>query len=400
MKKSLIVCSHCPLPETTGGNMRTMNFARRLKKYGTVDIVYSFLADGANPGSGFFKKEYFLEKREYPKGFIRRCNLFLKGQPYPIRNFGVKEKQALLQAVSAENYDYILIRYAANAYGFLGLPRHIKSKIILDFDDHLTGTLYQTLHKQSDNIFKKLVWGLNKRRLKHYESRCLRLNVSLFCSEKDRQEIGRSNPRAFVVPNTYANEAFDFYDFSDGFKNGKVLLFVGTLSYGPNSEGLKWFVRSVYPKLKEKHPDASLLVVGHLSDSDDYGIRACCQSATDIELHTNVVDVRDFYRRCSAVVVPLWQGGGTRIKILEAIKADRPVLSTAIGLEGLELKAGEDVLVFQDADEFVENFDLILNSPVYSKLTRNAREIVDRKYRMEDFNQAFDMVLSQIDGSR
>jgi polysaccharide biosynthesis protein PslH len=397
MKKTLIISQFYPLPENTGGCIRTMNFVRFFKKYGSVDIAYPHLSSGAKPGNAIFANEYLLGNTDYPLNFIGRLGAILKGRPYPIRAYDDNAKRLFLSILESNNYDYILVRYIVNTYNLLALPLNLKKIIILDFDDLYSDSLYESLFYRTKSPYKKMIRNINRNLLTIYEKRCLDLNVSLFCSEQDRIQEHANWKNKFVVPNTYSNKIFENTDFGNGFKNGKILLFVGMLAYEPNVRGLKWFIESVYPKFKQEHSDAKLLVVGHLGNSSGEDVKKLCRAAQGIELHSNVPDIKEYYKRSMAVVVPILSGGGTRIKILEAALANRPILSTPVGAEGLDLVDGSDLLIFNNPEEFSFKFNEILDKKRYDALTGNAKRIVTKKYSEANFENAMKAVLLKID---
>jgi glycosyltransferase involved in cell wall biosynthesis len=117
--------------------------------------------------------------------------------------------------------------------------------------------------------------------------------------------------------------------------------------------------------------------------------------AKNIELHTNVPDVKEYYKRCGVVIVPLIQGGGTRIKILEAALANRPVLSTPVGAEGLDLLDGREIMLFKNAQEFSHMYGQIVDTEKYHSLVNNARETVLKNYSPQKFNEAMKKVLGK-----
>jgi len=395
MKKTLLICSVHPLPENTGANIRTMNFVRFFKQYGPVDIGYTFPSPEGITSDSIFKNTYFLERQAYPGKFFERLRAFLRGQPYPVRPYTDRCRDLLMSAINNNHYDYILVRYIVNAYCLLGLSASEKRKVILDFDDVVSGSLYETFFDDRRNLYRSMIRTLNRNLLLSYERKCLDFNISLFCSENDKRQTGKNRRGSFVVPNVYANETFDRYEFGDGYKNSNWLLFLGTLHYSPNIEGLKWFIESMYPAFKRENPDARLMVVGH-SPTDE--VKKMCKATEGVELYADVPDVKEYYRQCKAVVVPLLSGGGTRIKILEAALARRPVISTPLGADGLDLVDGKNVLLFQNAEDFSLRFKEILDRDRYDSLIGEARDFVHRNYSMEKFNQSMKIVLHEIDG--
>jgi len=395
VKRTLLIAGNYPLPETTGENIRTMNFVRFFKERGSVDIACSQTLDGKEPGNPIFSNEYFLKKRDYPQHFTGRLAEILQGRPYPLREYSDDSINLLSSIIEANDYDYIVIRYIVNAYYFYKLPVRQKPRIILDFDDLYSGNLYEILFNDKKSLYKKIKRNVNRKFLLRYEKKCLDLGLSIFCSDEDRRRTAGNRKYAFVVPNIYLNRTFDNYDFGNGFENRNTLLFVGTLTYSPNIEGLKWFINLVWPEFKRKFPDAKFIVVGHIGNSSGTEIKKCCQAGEDIELHTNVPDVKEYYKRCGALVVPLFQGGGTRIKILEAALASRPVLSTPVGAEGLDLLDGRDILLFKNTEEFSVKFKQILEEKRYNSLVRSAKEYVLKNYSLQKFDEAMKKVLDK-----
>jgi glycosyltransferase involved in cell wall biosynthesis len=272
-------------------------------------------------------------------------------------------------------------------------------RTIIDFDDILSGSLYDAMVDSVKGLHKKVIVALNRKFLADYERKCLGFGASLFCSNKDRAGFINNGQRAnaFVVPNIYANKSFDSYDFGDGFQNGNVLLFVGDLGYGPNVRGLKWFIESSFPDFKKRYPYARLLVVGRSPNAE---IKKICDDKEGIELYPDVPDIKEYYKKCKAVIVPLLAGGGTRVKILEAALANRPVLSTPLGAEGLDLCEEDDYLSFENAQEFSAQYDRILEKDRYRSLIRHARHIVLTRYSTREFNSAMESMVNGLESKK
>lgn len=397
MKKSLVICHFYPLPEKTGGNIRTMNFAKYFKKMGETDIAYTHRSTEKEKNEFFFDQEYKFENTDYPSGIVKRMDAVLSGRPYPVRSYSDIDKIKIFNLIENKNYDYILVRYATNCYNFFDLPDQFKKRVLLDFDDLFSDSFYETLFYDSNNIIKRIIRNINKRLLLKYEKRCMNLNICIFSSKKDLKKAKENGKNGIVVPNIIYRKEFEEFDFGDGYKNRKILLFVGMLTYPPNISGLKWFIESIFPIVKEVHKDFKLFVVGYIGNSSDKEIKRLCSMHQDIELHTNVEDVRAYYKKAMAILVPILTGGGTRIKILEAALANRPVISTPIGAEGLELERDKDIKLFSDAAEFLKTIKEIDNYDVYKNLATNAKEIVNKKYSIKSFENSMNATLDKVE---
>jgi polysaccharide biosynthesis protein PslH len=397
MKKTLIISPCYPVNEVTGSCIRTMHFARFFKKLGSVDLAYPHETYGHQAGHSIFSNEYKMGNNDYPNKFAERLCAALKGRPYPIRAYDKTAQKFFFDLVKTNNYDYVLARYIVNTYELLELDQELRQRVILDLDDIYSNSLYESLFYSTNNLARKTLRYLNKILLRKYQEKCLNLNISLFCSEKDRGHSHVGSTKRFVVPNVYSNEIFAKYDFGPGVQNKKNLLFVGMLAYEPNVQGLSWFIETIYPKFKERHPNGQFCIVGHLWNSSDEQIKKLCAGVQDIELVTNAPDIKEFYKKSMAVVVPILTGGGTRIKILEAALARRPVLSTPIGTEGLDMVDGRDLQIFKNAGEFVSKFDEILDQNKYDVMTENAYRTVTQKFSAKNFDDAMIKVVNQIE---
>lgn len=396
MKKTLVISREYPLPEDHGSSMRTMNFVRFFKQYGTVDIAYSLEPSNGQVDDSPFSSTFFIEHKGACKSFKRRLmDGFIKGVPVPVYDFGIDSQRFLLKLIKDNDYDYILIRYTYNANALFKIEKKYRARTIIDFDDILSGSLYESKYGSVKGWHKNIVLGLNRKLLKNYEKKCLNFGAAVFCAERDRAEMdGMHQHPTFVVPNIYVNRSFENYDFEDGFNKGNILLFVGALNYPPNNNGLTWFIKFIFSDFKKEYPDAKLLVVGRSPRND---IKEICESREGIELYSDVPDVKEYYNQCRAVVVPLLEGSGTRIKILEAALANTPVLSTPKGAEGLELVDETDVLLFENSREFRAKYSITLDRNMYNSLIMNAKDAVSTRYSVQRFNGAMEHVLQEME---
>ncbi|HWP35155.1 MAG TPA: glycosyltransferase [Thermodesulfobacteriota bacterium] len=138
------------------------------------------------------------------------------------------------------------------------------------------------------------------------------------------------------------------------------LLFVGSLAWYPNRQGLGFFLREVWPRLTGRRPSVRLTVVG----ADPFPDLLRAARADDrIRVAGRVDDVRPYYERAAVVVCPVLDGGGTRLKVLEAMAMARPVVSTSLGCEGLALEAGRHYLRADTPEEFAAQIGRLLDDP-------------------------------------
>jgi polysaccharide biosynthesis protein PslH len=162
---------------------------------------------------------------------------------------------------------------------------------------------------------------------------------------------------------------------------GHRLLFVGNLRYPPNRDAVTWLAREILPLVRRQIADVHLTVVG-----DDDGRAAVV--APGVTCVGQVDDVKPHYQRAQVVVAPLRAGGGTRIKILEAMALGRPVVSTGLGCAGLSVTSGHDILIGETpaalADAIVR---LLSDANIGARIADRARALVERDYDWGDIGQ-------------
>jgi glycosyltransferase involved in cell wall biosynthesis len=382
-----------PLPEDMGRRMRTMNFVRFFRRIGAVDILYFIRESKEGEDQGYFRKEHYLRHPSRRKsGEIRfhkrvagRARRVWEKRPWLITDWSDQSLGEYLSVVEEGNYDIIFCRYILDTYPLFYLPDNIREKVIIDFDDLFSGSLFERYSGNHEHWLPRMKTRLQKYFLSRYEQKCLGFGAAFFTTRSDQEKIvgTRIKDNTFVIPNTYpCSRSYPDGDDS-GFLRRNTILFLGALNYGPNVDGLKWFIETIFRNIHQ-HDNIRLLVVGRQPTPE---VKSLCESISGIELHSDVPDVTPFYQRCGIVVVPILTGGGTRIKILEAGMACRAVLSTPMGAAGLDVVHGKDLFLFTNRETFLEGCDQLSRKDVYDRIVRNMRDLVDHTYSPESFDR-------------
>jgi glycosyltransferase involved in cell wall biosynthesis len=171
------------------------------------------------------------------------------------------------------------------------------------------------------------------------------------------------------------------------------ILFLGSLDYSANVDALAHFVDSISPFVRRD--DATLSVVGSHPRDEVYEIAK--RSTLTMTVSGNVLDTTPYWERARALVVPLRVGGGTRLKILEALARGVPVITTSLGCEGLGLRDGQDVLVADDAENFAACVDrLLADDDLCRSLSVHGRAVVEARFNWRIIGDAFESSLSSV----
>ena len=194
-------------------------------------------------------------------------------------------------------------------------------------------------------------------------------------SEHEREMLLKRNPHLKVdlVPNGTDSKKYKPLDVNRG---PAALLFIGSMSYAPCVDGVLYFCNEILPKVQNIFQNINVWIVG--ADPSPEVVRLA-----DKHIHVTgyVEDVLPYYQQTTVSIVPLRAGGGTRLKILEAMALGRPVVSTRIGCEGLDVLDGQHLLVADEPEKFAEQIiRLLRDSSLCNRIVREARKLVEEKY--------------------
>lgn len=224
---------------------------------------------------------------------------------------------------------------------------------------------------------KKLLFMLDGRLLQRYESRfCPKFADNLVVSELDQSLLAEIAPRArfTVVPNGVDTDYF--YPMPP--VASKKVVFAGRLDQYSNRDAIVHFVSSAWPGIRSKFPDASLDILG-MNPPDELHLAAARDQT--IKVHGFVSDVRPYFEQAAVAVCPIRDGGGTRVKILDNLAMAKPIVSTTVGIEGIEVVPGRDLLVADSPAEFVEQVSRVFqDAGLRQRLSTHARSLAEALY--------------------
>jgi glycosyltransferase involved in cell wall biosynthesis len=199
----------------------------------------------------------------------------------------------------------------------------------------------------------------------------------LAVSEDDAAYFARLGAaRVVVVPNGVDCEAYT--DAPCGARTGPpMLLYVGALGWPPNAHAARFLATDVLPNVRATIPDTRLVIVGKEPPED---LLALARADDHVEVRGNVGDVAPYFRSAHVLAVPLQAGGGTRLKILEAFAAKCPVVSTAVGAEGLGATDGRHLLIRDRTAFGAAIVDVLTNGDATAERARHARQLACERF--------------------
>lgn len=233
-------------------------------------------------------------------------------------------------------------------------------------------------YSRAGSLPRRVYAGANWRKLRREELAAYRDadGVSL-CSEADQRRLLDEVPgiRSLVIPNA-ADVEYYHPSATEPSPDGPTVVFFGLLSYFPNVDAVTHFVQDIWPRIAEAHPDARLKIIGAQAPPSLLALRQ-----KGIEVTGFVSDLRPHLASATAVVVPLRFGGGTRLKIVEAMAMGAAIVSTSLGAEGIEAVPGRDLLIEDEPVAFAKAVNDVLAAPALAaRLGQSARQLAVEKY--------------------
>ncbi len=230
----------------------------------------------------------------------------------------------------------------------------------------------------SGNFVRRLYAAANWRKLRREELETYRDADGVYlCSVADERRLLDQVPeaRTAVVPNAADVEYYQPRP-ADPRPDGRTVVFFGLLSYRPNVDGVIYFIQNVWPYITAAHPQARCKIIGGSPPPSVIAL-----AGPRIELTGFVPDLRPHLAEAAAVVVPLRLGGGTRLKIIEAMAMGKAIVSTSLGSEGIEAVSGRDLLVEDQPEAFANAVNRLLAEPsLAAHIGLSARQLVEQRY--------------------
>jgi glycosyltransferase involved in cell wall biosynthesis len=373
----LMVTCGLPYPPVTGTQLRDYHLLRQLSAYASVSLC-SLLTEDLAPDLSELSK-HCASIDTCPLSARPRVSQLAKATRWPLAclPFHVPEMaQKIRSRITIDRIDVVQIEHSFLACYLDAIPAGFGGRAVLDL--HNVGELqYERIASLEHAPLRRLSFQVKSLLMRGWEPRvAARFAHTIAVSEEDRRYILAANPslRVSVIENGV--DAGVRKPASREFESDE-LIFVGVLGYPPNADAVVHFQRDILPLIRRERPDAHLTVIGR---SAPPAVQAL-DGRAGITVAGFVDDLAPYYRRAKVAIVPLRAGGGSRLKILEAMAVGRPVVSTAIGCEGLAVVHGKHLLVGDTPAEFAGHvLRLLRDEPLQNELAGNARRLVEERY--------------------
>jgi sugar transferase (PEP-CTERM/EpsH1 system associated) len=344
------------LPLDKGGKLRTWHLMRHLAAHHDITYV-SFCEPDHDPAhrEGMLEVSRRVEvvpRADTPKGTLRfqaeAAGHLFSTLPYAVGKYRSKPYRRIVQdLLDRENFDLIVCDFLFPA---VNLPRRLPCPAVI-FTHNVESEIWRRHAETKTGRLSRALFTTQWRRMLRYEGRTLaRFDLILAVSAADRDTFrtlyGRdATAPIYVVPTGVDTEYFRPMAVAPAPNH---LVFTGSMDWLPNEDGMLYFVREILPLIRRDEPETTFSIIGRAPTP---AVRRLAEGQ-GIEVTGRVDDVRPHVARGGIYVVPLRIGGGTRLKIFEAMAMGCPVVSTTVGAEGLPVNDGQDVVLADGPERF------------------------------------------------
>jgi len=337
-----MVTKFVPLPDDSGGKQRSLAIARRLAE--RYDLVLCAFDDGTADLDALEKLGVDVRAVPWRPGVVGAGRGLARTRSISAGRFWSPRLAGEIRRAGAEgSFDLLQVEYAQMApyVDQVAVPRRV-------LDLHNVESALAASYARGRRLPWSIPFHLEAAALRALERRALRaFDTVVVVSGRERDRLSATAGSVVVCPN-----GIDVPELLPEAPTPTVA-FVATMGWAPNTDAALWLGREIWPRVERRVPEARLLLVGR---DPTAAVRALASATIDVS--GTVADVRPFLAQTRVAVAPLRSGGGTRLKLLEALGVGRPVVATSIGADGLEDLVGRGVMVADDsagiADALVE----------------------------------------------
>lgn len=383
-----------PYPATDGGKIVTYNTLKYLNELGIKNIILTFCSMEKIINSELNKiaKVYYVKKNTNNRILDAMLNIFSL-VPYNMYKYIDNDIYRKIDYIMLNNkIDIVYVDHLHMAiYSKYIRKKYPNIKIILR-QHNVETVIMERFYKEQKNKVIKAYSYIQFLKLRRYESKIAEyFNLILTLTDEDRYRLLKmtSNNNIKTIP---AGVDKNLY-CSSTLQSNNSIVFLGTMNWLPNEDGICWFVDSVFNKIENKNKDVKLYIVGKNPTRKVQNLRR-----KNIIVTGFVEDDREYIDKAAIFIVPLRIGGGMRIKILNAMSMKKCIVSTSVGAEGIDVVKNEEIIIEDDPNKIADKILECLRDIPYRKLIgENARKKIIKKYSWEVVVKSIYLELKKLD---
>lgn len=379
--KILQLCNKVPYPEKDGGVIAINTLTQALTRSGckvkmlAMNTSKHYVDTHSIPEA--FRNETHMETVNVDTD-IKALHAFgslITGKSYNISRFYSKEYKTKLEALlTSEKFDIIQLEglYLTPYIPFI--KALTKAPIVLRAHN-TEWIIWQMLANKEKPGLKKWYLSHLTKQLKEYEGVAINLcdGITVF-TQTDKDNFIKMGCKVPVEVIPFGINLANYRPLSHN--NSNTLFYLGALDWMPNIQGLDWFLNNVWTKVHSAFPELKFHVGGR-NMPDRY------KNSTypGVTFHGEVENAKEFIGAYTIMVVPLFAGSGIRIKIIEGMALQKPIITTSVGIEGIDCKNGQDILLADKTDEFYNAIKKLIDNPALEEqIAINGRTYVETRH--------------------
>ncbi len=374
--KFLFLTPQYPYPPHKGTTIRNFNIIANLATRHEIDLLTLGDRDFAPHRSSLDQLCHRIAIVPVRKRSIVRRAIDTLLSPWPdmgLRLWSSEFKQKLNEWLVDSKYDVIQIEGIELARYALSLPRSIGGlgRGLILFDNHNAEYLLQQRIAEAEIVahgwnLGAIYSSIQTRKLRGFERRmCQRADRVVAVSQADAAAIQQLDRvlKVQVIPNGVDTDYYRRENVTPIELPPHSLVFTGTMDFRPNVDAVLWFASEVLPLIKQSISDAHFVIVGQRP----HGRLDVLRDEASITITGDVEDTRPYIAAASVYVIPLRMGSGTRLKVLEALAMEAPIVSTTLGAEGFSIEHNRELLLADDPVSFARSIVELINQPARSQ---------------------------------
>ncbi|MDB5227734.1 MAG: glycosyl transferase [Bacteroidota bacterium] len=378
-KKILFLTPTLPYPPVSGGVIKSNKVVNFLSEHYDLSIACILKNDDAKHVGEFLKTirlSHFISQELHIARSAK--NLVLSALQGISLNLFRNKSSILKNKIKgiANEYDAI---FCDHYVMFQYIPQNFKGRIILH-EHNCEYLIWKRFSHLENNFSKQMALTDQARRIKKYEQQICKKSDVILAAPNDINELVKigADPDKFVETYHLGDDQLleaPELNFDD---TEKSLLYIGTLSWEANIDGLLWFLKDIWKLIVPQHHDTKLYIVGK---NPDARLKEIAARDSRIVLTGFIDDVEPYFKKSRVFITPLRFGSGIKVKVVNALYRGIPCVTTPIGAEGLKVIDGEHVFIKKDPEEFAHAIDILLTDKnVWKEMSVNARKIANQYY--------------------
>jgi len=383
------------LPVDTGGKIRSYNIIRHLARQHEVTLI-SYYGGARDPSYEAAIAEHLPGAQTIytaaPESTWAQSLDYLwrlpSSVPYAVRKFTHPDvRREVARRLNDGSSDVAVCDFLAASLNF---PESAAVPVVL-FQHNVETMLWRRMASTEKSPLRRLSYHVEAWKMSGYETRSLRrFQHVVAVSDHDRNAMLTlsSGCPITVVLTGVDTEQYQVVPSAPG--TPPLIVFTGSMDWEPNIDAVKYFCREIWPKVLNIFPDARFQIVGRSPHASVQRL-----ASASVEVTGTVPSVADYLRSATVVVVPLRIGGGTRLKIFEAMAMGKALVSTTIGAEGLNVTSGRNVLIADDARSFADSILQLLRDPKLRKMYEGEAAALAARYDWSQIARRFAEVLQE-----